>query len=509
MSSREQEPILTIDIVDPSDTKERCKHWGITIPTRNNNYLEDVYKILLNFPHLVAFVVQIEFAPSGKKRIVAALTFDDHGCRPVPQLKKKFPGLTMNKAKKYNIWQSFASKKYSRLPGTEALFHNINPNTVAQYTQPSEKVLAEFPTTLSKEQVDKIRKRVIESWELKQIEKEVRLELEEKEREKEKVREKISDNIKLILSGKPPPPRTQLSKQNSLFKDMNLAELSSELLLVEGELKALDDRKSNIILWLNSDLDELDRNTIIEKGNEGLKQIDKNIILLNEKKDFINKLIIPLKEKLERMEHLKTRGEDELLNDSKESSKEELSRLEDVSDSEISEADNDNIVKVSQIEKFSKIIRNSFTIFLMVSTKREKYIFDVTRELQDEYKDLYSKNIKFKNSTTVELEDDISKPIPGISNVYLIWTEGTKLYKIGHSINVRSRVETLQTANGLLLLCLACCPGDSNTETSLHNKFKRYRNQKGKGGSEWFTFEDKQVQEVIKEYALIRLHYSP
>jgi hypothetical protein len=84
-------------------------------------------------------------------------------------------------------------------------------------------------------------------------------------------------------------------------------------------------------------------------------------------------------------------------------------------------------------------------------------------------------------------------------NIYLIRCETTHFYKIGHSMNIFSRIKELNVGNPFKLTLLACCPGDCKVEKIFH---KKYKDNRVKG--EWFSFSEEEIENVLKEFRELR-----
>jgi hypothetical protein len=82
-------------------------------------------------------------------------------------------------------------------------------------------------------------------------------------------------------------------------------------------------------------------------------------------------------------------------------------------------------------------------------------------------------------------------------NVYLIWHEGTSLYKIGKSDNPADRLKRLQTGHSgkLHLIAQMQCSDALRKETYLHLKYKNLRTT-----GEWFNIPPTMLQEVFAEF---------
>jgi hypothetical protein len=105
------------------------------------------------------------------------------------------------------------------------------------------------------------------------------------------------------------------------------------------------------------------------------------------------------------------------------------------------------------------------------------------------------------------VEDNITKPIPDINNVYLFREGNTNNYKIGFSKNPIQRLRTLSTGNSTNLSIIACCPGNLDLEIRLKNKYKPYKKE-NEIATEWFIFDSVKILEVIDEYRSIRSAYD-
>jgi hypothetical protein len=174
------EEILNIDIVDPNDTLERGQYWAVTWPGPIGGLkvtdLNAIYVKLMHFRNVENFVLQMDIS-DGELYIHAVITFKTRFVRPVSEFKKQFPGLRMNKAKKYKLWQSFVTKNYSRAPGTETMYYGVNPRSIKPYTKNIEQIIVGNPTALTREREDKRRQRNEEVETRKRIEKEHREEI--------------------------------------------------------------------------------------------------------------------------------------------------------------------------------------------------------------------------------------------------------------------------------------------------------------------------------------------
>jgi hypothetical protein len=99
----------------------------------------------------------------------------------------------------------------------------------------------------------------------------------------------------------------------------------------------------------------------------------------------------------------------------------------------------------------------------------------------------------------LEEKPDISAPLPGIDNVYLIREWDTQYSKIGISKNPLETLKIFSLSNPHLLILIACCPGGSEVETAFKNKYKSDYIRDG-----WFTLDDDRFLEVVDEFRALR-----
>jgi hypothetical protein len=97
-----------------------------------------------------------------------------------------------------------------------------------------------------------------------------------------------------------------------------------------------------------------------------------------------------------------------------------------------------------------------------------------------------------ENSLILRQNNDISSPIHGVDNVYLIQCGNSTYYKIGHSNYPLERLTNLQVGSPHNLKLIACCPGGKTIEDYLHNV---YNSNKVRG--EWFNFNEEELKSFI------------
>ena len=82
-------------------------------------------------------------------------------------------------------------------------------------------------------------------------------------------------------------------------------------------------------------------------------------------------------------------------------------------------------------------------------------------------------------------------------NIYLIWQDGTSLYKMGKANNPSKRLKELQTGHSgkLHLIAEMPCSEALRKESYLHAKYKQYRVH-----GEWFNIPPTLLHEVFAEF---------
>ena len=78
----------------------------------------------------------------------------------------------------------------------------------------------------------------------------------------------------------------------------------------------------------------------------------------------------------------------------------------------------------------------------------------------------------------------------------LTYSFDDSLVKIGHSKDVQQRIRDLESCHNFRLLLLAELPGLGHLEAKLHDHFKDYRSDEGRG-REWFRVSLAQVTSML------------
>lgn len=97
---------------------------------------------------------------------------------------------------------------------------------------------------------------------------------------------------------------------------------------------------------------------------------------------------------------------------------------------------------------------------------------------------------KVVSSLTYKAPSEVSKP----NNGFVYFIKAGDLVKIGHSVNIKKRLETLQVASPVTLTLIGTMEGNYHLEQKLHLQFARYRVR-----GEWFELSEP-IKEYIKEH---------
>lgn len=104
-----------------------------------------------------------------------------------------------------------------------------------------------------------------------------------------------------------------------------------------------------------------------------------------------------------------------------------------------------------------------------------------------------SRNRRYCQICDTERRELLNKQI--LSGVYLIWAEGTSIFKIGHSNDIYRRLNVLRTASPVPLKLIALFAGTQTTERLAQKVFKMQNHN-----LEWFKFEGESVKAVYDFY---------
>lgn len=91
----------------------------------------------------------------------------------------------------------------------------------------------------------------------------------------------------------------------------------------------------------------------------------------------------------------------------------------------------------------------------------------------------------------IEIDPIITKFMPGYDMTYLVRSNTSKKYKIGHTTDLKSRMSTMRSNNPEILSVISLSPGGKPFEEDLKKKYAEF-NITG----EWFFLEDYQVTNI-------------
>lgn len=179
-----------------------------------------------------------------------------------------------------------------------------------------------------------------------------------------------------------------------------------------------------------------------------------------------------------------------------------LERMISINESECY-APNDYLLTTQDIGNYKPMIRKA-ALKCLVELGYAKFKIQDDRKLWT-----YIRNHRSENEISISKANRywiLPESINGLGFVYFVQRDGDGIYKIGYTLNLRSRIKSIVLACGsyVTVCTYIATPHYQEIEAELHLKFAKNRIV-----GEWFNFDSREMMEVVNElFSQERKHES-